>query len=106
VRQALARSMKINARPLTRAEWQHLFTEHGLVVDHVETAPMALLQPRRLVSDEGLQGALCFARNLARDTGCWPCAGSSVNIVIILLRWRSSPTSMTAVRPTPIMASR
>jgi SAM-dependent methyltransferase len=69
VRQALARSMKINARPLTRAEWQHLFTEHGLVVDHVETAPMALLQPRRLVSDEGLQGALCFARNLLAHPG-------------------------------------
>jgi SAM-dependent methyltransferase len=64
VRQALARSIKVNARPLTPVEWQQLFTDHGLVVDHVETAPMALLQPRRLVADEGLRGALCFARNL------------------------------------------
>ena len=30
MRQALARSMKTNARPLTRAEWQHLLTDHGL----------------------------------------------------------------------------
>ena len=64
VRRALARSMRINARPLTCAEWQQLLTDHGLVVDHVGTAPMALLQPRRLVADEGLRGALRFARNL------------------------------------------
>jgi SAM-dependent methyltransferase len=64
VRQALARSIKVNARPLTPAEWQQLLVEHGLVVDRVETAPMALLQPGRLISDEGLIGALCFARNL------------------------------------------
>jgi SAM-dependent methyltransferase len=64
VRQALARSIKVNARPLTPREWQQLLAEHGLVVDRVETAPMALLQPGRLISDEGLIGALRFARNL------------------------------------------
>ncbi|MDT0203454.1 methyltransferase domain-containing protein [Nocardioides sp. AE5] len=64
VRRALARSIKVNARPLTVAEWSDLLTGHGLVVDHVDTAPMALLQPRRLVSDEGIVGALRFARNL------------------------------------------
>lgn len=64
IRQALARSIKVNARPLTIAEWSKLLAEHGLVVDNVTTAPMALLQPRRLVSDEGLFGALRFARNV------------------------------------------
>ncbi|OBH50113.1 methyltransferase domain-containing protein [Mycobacterium mantenii] len=64
IRQALARAIKVNARPLTVAEWSRLLAEHGLVVDHVATAPMALLQPRRLVSDEGLFGALRFARNV------------------------------------------
>lgn len=64
IRQALARAIKVNARPLTVVEWQHLLTQHGLVVAHVETAPMALLQPGRLISDEGLVGALRFARNL------------------------------------------
>lgn len=64
VRQALARSIKVNARPLTLAEWQHLLIEHSLVIDRVETAPMALLQPGRLISDEGLGGALRFVRNL------------------------------------------
>lgn len=64
VRQSLARSIKVNARPLTVAEWSKLLAEHGLVVESVATAPMALLQPRRMISDEGLLGALRFARNL------------------------------------------
>lgn len=64
IRQSLARAIKVNARPLTVAEWSELLAGHGLVVDHVATAPMALLQPRRLVADEGLLGALRFARNV------------------------------------------
>jgi SAM-dependent methyltransferase len=64
VRQALARSIKVNARPMTIAEWRALLARHGLEIEHVETAPMALLQPRRLIADEGVGGALRFARNL------------------------------------------
>ena len=64
VRESLARAIKVNARPLTVAEWTRLLADHGLVVDHVATAPMALLQPRRLIADEGLLGALRFAKNL------------------------------------------
>ncbi len=64
IRQELARSIKVNARPLTVAEWQELLTRHGLVVEHVQTAPMALLDPKRIVADEGLLGALRFGRNL------------------------------------------
>lgn len=64
VRQSLARAIKVNARPLTVAEWTQLLTDHGLVVDHVATAPMALLEPKRLIADEGLLGTLRFAKNL------------------------------------------
>ncbi|CAM4435716.1 arsenite S-adenosylmethyltransferase [Mycobacterium basiliense] len=64
VRQSLARAIKVNARPLTVAEWSQLLAGHGLVVSHVATAPMALLQPRRMITDEGFIGALRFARNL------------------------------------------
>jgi len=64
IRKELARSIRVNARPLTSAEWQELLTAHGLVVDRVETAPMALLDPRRIVADEGWLGALRFGRNL------------------------------------------
>jgi SAM-dependent methyltransferase len=64
IRQSLARAIKVNARPLTIAEWSRLLAEHGLVVSSVATAPMALLQPRRLIADEGLFRALGFARNV------------------------------------------
>jgi SAM-dependent methyltransferase len=64
VRQGLARAIRVNARPLPVAGWRTLLEAHGLVVDHVDTAPMALLEPRRIIADEGLLGALRFARNL------------------------------------------
>lgn len=64
IRQSLARAIKVNARPLTVAEWSRLLAGHGLVVDHVDKAPMALLEPRRIVADEGLLGTLRFAKNV------------------------------------------
>jgi SAM-dependent methyltransferase len=64
IRQSLASALKVNARPLTVAEWMALLARHELVVDAVTTAPMALLEPRRLVADEGVLGALRFAKNL------------------------------------------
>lgn len=57
-------SIKVNARPLTVAEWRDVLAQHGLVVEQVSTAPMALLQPRRLISDEGVLGGLRFAKNV------------------------------------------
>ena len=84
IRQALAKSIKVNARPLTLAEWQQMLADHGLLVDHIETAPMALLRPRRVISDEGLRGALRFAKNVlthgdARGGYCI-CAAPSASI--------------------------
>lgn len=64
IRQALARAIRVNSRPLPVDGWRALLEAHGLVVDHVDTAPMALLEPRRIVADEGLLGALRFASNL------------------------------------------
>jgi SAM-dependent methyltransferase len=64
IRQSLARAIKVNARPLTITEWSQLLADHGLVVDHVATAPMALLQPRRVIADEGFIPALRFAKNV------------------------------------------
>lgn len=64
IQQSLSRAIKVNARPLTVSEWTRLLADHGLAVDTVVTAPMALLQPRRLISDEGLLGALRFSKNL------------------------------------------
>ncbi|QKT06171.1 methyltransferase domain-containing protein [Gordonia sp. X0973] len=67
IRQSLARSIKVNARPLTEAEWRALLTDAGFTVETVRFAPMALLQPRRIIADEGLGGALKFAGNVIRN---------------------------------------
>ncbi|MEU2289060.1 methyltransferase domain-containing protein [Streptomyces sp. NPDC013178] len=64
IRQALARPLRVNARPLTLREWAALFSRHGLTVTFTETAPMALLEPRRVVADEGALGATRFAFNV------------------------------------------
>ncbi|MFI8008189.1 class I SAM-dependent methyltransferase [Streptomyces sp. NPDC086010] len=67
IRRALARPLKVNARPLTVREWTTLLARHGLAVERVETAPMALLEPRRVIADEGPLGAARLARNIVSN---------------------------------------
>ncbi|GAC83679.1 class I SAM-dependent methyltransferase [Gordonia paraffinivorans] len=67
IRKSLARSIKVNARPLTEAEWRKLLTDAGFEVTKVRFAKMALLEPRRVIADEGLGGALKFVANVLRD---------------------------------------
>jgi hypothetical protein len=54
-------------RPLTIAEWKTLLQSEGFTVESVETAPMGLLEPGRLIRDEGFAGASRFVWNLLRD---------------------------------------
>lgn len=68
IRKALAQSIKVNARPLTAAEWQKLLTDAGFEIETVSFAPMALLQPQRIIADEGPLRTLRFVFNVARDS--------------------------------------
>lgn len=63
----LARTMRVNARPLTIAEWRELLEDAGLVVDVVRTAPMALLRMHRNVADEGVAGTIRIAGQVLRS---------------------------------------
>lgn len=67
VRKALARSIKVNARPLTTEEWKELLTAHGFQVESVQHNGMKLLEPGRMIADEGLLGALRIMFNLLRN---------------------------------------
>ena len=67
LRRDLARSIHVNARPMIAAAWKELMENAGLVVDWVDTAPMALLKVGRNIHDEGLGGFLRIARNVAAD---------------------------------------
>jgi phospholipid N-methyltransferase len=57
----LAKSLRVNAKPLTISEWRQLFMDHGFVVTTVHTAPMHLLHLRNILRDEGWLGTLRIA---------------------------------------------
>lgn len=64
VRKALARSIKVNARPLTEQEWRELLEAEGFEVLWRGKEPMALLDMRRNIADEGIGGVLRILRNV------------------------------------------
>ena len=68
-RKELSRTIRVGARPLPLEAWKELLTNAGLVVEWTGTAPMHLLEPGRLIQDEGLLGAARFWRNARRTPG-------------------------------------
>jgi len=66
IQKDLARTIRVNARPLTVAEWTALAEEAGFEVLDVYQTDMALLEPKRLLADEGPAGVAKIAFNLAR----------------------------------------
>ncbi len=62
----LSDAIHVGVRPLTAREWRELLESAGMIVVAEHTAPMHLLEPRRLVSDEGLLRAIRFVWNVAR----------------------------------------
>ncbi|NEG72671.1 class I SAM-dependent methyltransferase [Bifidobacterium ramosum] len=64
IRKDLARAIKVNARPLTEAEWRALLESAGFDVLWSGSEPMALLKMRRNLADEGVAGVLRIIRNV------------------------------------------
>jgi hypothetical protein len=61
----LSDEIHVGVRPLTVSEWREVLTMAGLKVVAEHTAPMHLLEPARLIKDEGLLRAVRFAWNVA-----------------------------------------
>lgn len=57
-----------SVEPPTLAGWRESLSQHGLRVVREHQAPMHLLEPKRLIADEGVGGAMRFAWNLIRDS--------------------------------------
>lgn len=55
-------------RPLTIGEWRSLLESEGFRIQSIQQLPMSLLEPGRLIRDEGLLGAMRFLSNLLRDS--------------------------------------
>jgi hypothetical protein len=64
IQHALSETIHAGARPLTAAEWRALLEREGFNVPSQTLRPMRLLKAHRLLQDEGVSGALCFAWNL------------------------------------------
>lgn len=64
IQKNLAKLMHVNARPLTKTEWVELLQSEGFKVKAAYASPMRLLEPERLIQDEGIFGALKIGYNL------------------------------------------
>lgn len=67
IQAAMSREIHVGVQPLCYSEWARLFEENGLKVKWSDSAPMHLLEPRRLLRDEGIGGGLRMAFNVATD---------------------------------------
>lgn len=67
INQALSRAIHVGVRPLSVSEWCKLMEAEEFEIQTEVSAPMHLLEPHRLLSDEGLKGTLRFVWNVARD---------------------------------------
>lgn len=67
INKELSEVIRVGARPLTQSEWRAVLEAEGFEVITDSTAPMHLLEPARLVRDEGLGGALRIIFNALRD---------------------------------------
>src|SRR5699024_7142543 len=64
IQRALARVIKVQARPLTVREWQETLFEAGFMPAVTRTNPMHLLEPKRVLDDEGTLQTLKIAFNV------------------------------------------
>ncbi|CCG05681.1 class I SAM-dependent methyltransferase [Blastococcus saxobsidens] len=68
IRTELSQTIRIGARPLTVPEWRALLESAGLTVVHEARAPMRLLEPSRLLRDEGVRGLARILIRVASDS--------------------------------------
>lgn len=64
IQRELAQVIRVNARPLTAHEWQILLTEKGFQIKKIMTNPMYLLEPSRIIDDEGFIRSIKIAFNV------------------------------------------
>jgi len=67
IQAAMSKEIHVGVQPLTAAEWVRLFEQNGLNVTWRSEAPMHLLEPVRVLRDEGFRGGLRIAFHLATN---------------------------------------
>lgn len=64
IQMELAKTLNVNARPLTESEWKQIFEKEGFKVLEIFKNPMQLLERKRVIEDEGFFRALKIAVNI------------------------------------------
>ena len=67
IQAAMSKKIHVGVQPLCRNEWIRLFNENGLKVIWSGKAPMHLLEPQRVLQDEGFMGSLSIAFRMAAN---------------------------------------
>jgi hypothetical protein len=65
IQAAMSKEIHVGVQPLCKKEWVALMEQNGFKVIWSGEEPMHLLEPSRLLKDEGLPGMLRMAFNLA-----------------------------------------
>lgn len=60
----LSKEIRVNARPLTPEEWKAVLEKEGFRIKEISYSPMHLLEPKRVLQDEGLFRTLRIACNV------------------------------------------
>ncbi|MFW6049931.1 MAG: class I SAM-dependent methyltransferase [Myxococcota bacterium] len=69
IQRDLSQAIHVGVRIGTVPRWRAWLGTHGLEVEALATTPMRLLEPDRLIRDEGAIGAARFAANALRTPG-------------------------------------
>ncbi|WP_022941799.1 class I SAM-dependent methyltransferase [Psychromonas hadalis] len=64
IQKEVAQTIQHPAKPITPFEWKELIEANGFNIEYEVTAPMHLLEPKRMIDDEGFLGFLNIAKNI------------------------------------------
>lgn len=64
IQKELAIVSRVNARPLTISEWTNLLEKEGFKILKIERSPLRVLEPSRIIDDEGFFRALKIGMNV------------------------------------------
>lgn len=69
IHRALATTLRVNSTPLSESNWMDTCEAAGLQVLYHQTGDMRLLNPTRIIQDEGLKDAIKFFWNVLTQAG-------------------------------------
>jgi len=64
IQKEVSQTIQHPAKPVTPNEWKQLLEDCGFEIEYEAIAPMHLLEPKRIMDDEGVIGFLTIAKNL------------------------------------------